>query len=88
MAPEDVKGTLKCALEEAAEQSAFEKLICALYLKPHSIDSVIELSNIARLASFYCTLRMVSTSLHATLPNSPGLIREIPSNCVEVLIVA
>jgi len=67
---------------------AFEKILCALYSKPYSIESVQELGDISRLASFYCSLRMVATSLYGVLHNSPGLLDELPTECIDVLIHA
>jgi hypothetical protein len=84
IAAQDLKGHLTKAWEELA----FEKVLCAFYNKPYSVGSMRELGDITWLASFYCALRMVSTSLYAALHNSPELIDKIPLNCFKALIHA
>jgi hypothetical protein len=71
-----------------AEEMAFRKFLCALHGKAYTIISTRELSDITRLAEFYCALPMVSRSLYAALPVSPDFIRELPSNSSEILVLA
>ncbi|KAL2063703.1 hypothetical protein VTL71DRAFT_5508 [Oculimacula yallundae] len=79
---------LKDGMEPSNDEVAFEKLLCAMYHKKYTITSLRELSDMTRLADFYCCLPMFSSSLYSALWHSPLLIAEIPSNSNSTLILA
>ncbi|CZT06610.1 uncharacterized protein RAG0_12292 [Rhynchosporium agropyri] len=79
---------LKDGMEASTDEVAFEKLLCAMYHKKYSINSLRELSDMTRLADFYCCLPTFSTSLYSELWYSPLLIAEIPPNCNSTLLLA
>ncbi|KAL5314543.1 hypothetical protein ACEPPN_017183 [Leptodophora sp. 'Broadleaf-Isolate-01'] len=83
-----VLSPLKEGMETSSDEVAFEKLLCAIYHKKYSISGLRELSDMTRLADFYCCLPTFSTSLYSALWHSPLLIAEIPSNCNSTLILA
>jgi hypothetical protein len=77
-------------LEDAfeLEETAFEKLLCAIYSRPYKIAGVTEFMDIVRLADFYRSLPMLSASLYAALWNSEAFIRGIPASASRLLIVS
>ncbi|KAG4419550.1 hypothetical protein IFR04_007344 [Cadophora malorum] len=88
MASPTVLSPLKEGMETSNDEVAFEKLLCAMYHKKYSISGLRELSDMTRLADFYCCLPTFSSSLYSALWHSPALISEISSNCNSTLILA
>jgi hypothetical protein len=70
------------------EETAFEKLLCAIYSRPYTITNVAEFMDIVRLADFYRSFPMLSASLYAALWNSPGFTGSILQNAASLLIVS
>ncbi len=79
---------MKETLQISHEETAFEKLLCSMYHKNYSISGLHELSDMTRLADFYCCLPTLSASLYTALWHSPLLITEIRQNCNSTLILA
>ena len=55
-----VLSPLKEGMETSNDEVAFEKLLCAMYHKKYSISGLRELSDMTRLADFYCCLPTAS----------------------------
>jgi hypothetical protein len=55
------------------EIEAFQKLLCAMYNRPYTINSPEELEKITSLADFYCALPILSATLVSGLLGSPML---------------
>ncbi|PBP16491.1 hypothetical protein BUE80_DR012781 [Diplocarpon rosae] len=86
--PTKINSSPRDGLETSADEVAFEKLLCAMYRKTYSISGLRELSDMTRLADFYCCLPTFSASLYTALWHSPQLAAEIPSNCNSTLLLA
>ncbi|KAL2070506.1 hypothetical protein VTL71DRAFT_13532 [Oculimacula yallundae] len=57
--------------DSVTESEAFGKYLCALYTRPYVIKSCKELTVMTRIADYYCTLPILSSSLTAALFKSP-----------------
>ncbi|TVY85651.1 hypothetical protein LAWI1_G008232, partial [Lachnellula willkommii] len=53
--------------DKVPELRAFEKLLCAFYIKQYEIEDFDELETMTRQADYYCALPMLSRSLDGAL---------------------
>jgi hypothetical protein len=61
----------------------FEKLLSSVYLRPYSIDSILELTDLTDMADYYRMLPIVSHTLSNALLDSQEFIKQINTNpCV------
>ncbi|KAH6711270.1 hypothetical protein BKA61DRAFT_577729 [Leptodontidium sp. MPI-SDFR-AT-0119] len=74
--------------EQLREIAMFNTMMCAIYLKPYTIESCADLLVLTRLADFYCTLSIVSRTLNIAFHTSPTLINQIPQSRCEVFAAA
>lgn len=70
------------------EQGYFENMLCAMYRKNYKLGSHEDLTELVRLADFYCALPAVSYSLHSALNMNPDFVAEIPDHATQLLSAA
>jgi hypothetical protein len=66
----------------------FEKLLCGVYLRPYSIDSILELTNLTDMADYYRMLPIVSHTLSNALLDSQEFIKQIKTDPCAVFEAA
>jgi len=72
-----------------AQAEMFEKLLSSVYLRPYSIDSIPELTNLTDMADYYWMLPIVSHTLSNALLNSQeSFIKEIKTDPCAVFEAA
>ncbi|KAH8801165.1 hypothetical protein F5882DRAFT_504648 [Hyaloscypha sp. PMI_1271] len=66
----------------------FEKLLCGVYLRPYSIDSIPELTNLTDMADYYRMLPIVSHTLSNALLDSQEFIKQLKTDPCAVFEAA
>lgn len=72
-------------VDQESETRAFERLLCAMYMKPYEIQDVADLRKLVGLADYYCALPVLSRSLDGALMRSQAFVKSIPTACLEIL---
>jgi hypothetical protein len=73
---------------QSHEIKLFEKLLCAIYLRPYKIESCAELTCLTSLADYYCALPILSRTLDSALYISFDFVESIWCNPCEVFVAA
>lgn len=80
-------GTAK-SMDKAYESECFEKLLRAFYGYRYRLHGYRQLLKMTEMADYYRALPVLSRSLDGAMVNSPNLILDIDSHCVDLLICA
>ncbi|CAG8959314.1 hypothetical protein HYFRA_00013084 [Hymenoscyphus fraxineus] len=70
--------------DKKKDSFAFERLLCAMYMKPYEIEDCEDLQSIVDLSDYYCALPVISRSLGTVLLRSRRFVHSIPRHSVKI----